>query len=333
MNVVVNGRFLSRRVTGVERYGREILRRLCGRLRVVRSGEKYDGARGHAWEQVTLPSLVAFDEILWSPANSGPVRVANQVLTLHDLSPLEHPEWFRASFALWYRLFVPVLVRGVRRVAVSSDWVQRKVMGRFGLPAGQVAVVPGGVDREIFQPAAPKKLELPSKYALFVGSIQPRKNLAGLLTAWDQATSRIPDTWLVIAGAGGRAFRPPGLPDTKQVIHLNAVADADLPGLYAGAALYIQPSFDEGSGLTLLEAMACGTPVAASNGGALPEIMGEAGLVFDPRSIPQMAETLRRGLGDEALRIELRERSLDRARAFSWEKSAQKMQEVFEACQ
>jgi hypothetical protein len=95
MNVVVNGRFLDRRVTGVERYGREILSRLGGRPKVVRCKGRADGLRGHLWEQVALARQVGPGRILWSPANTGPLNVENQVLSLHDLSPLEHPEWFK----------------------------------------------------------------------------------------------------------------------------------------------------------------------------------------------------------------------------------------------
>ncbi len=332
MDVVVNGRFLSRRITGVERYGREVLRRLGGRLRVVRPEGWADGAAGHLWEQVALPGLVGPDQILWSPANSGPLRVPNQVLTLHDLSPLEHPEWFRAGFALWYRLFVPLLARRVRRVVTSSAFVRAKLLRRFGLPGKHVAAIPGGVDLAVFRPDAPRTLDLPPAYLLFVGSLQPRKNLAGLLEAWRLVQGAAPEAWLVIAGAGGGAFRRVTLAAGGRVLFLGAVAEASLPGLYAGAALFVLPSFDEGFGLPVLEAMACGTPVAASNAGALPEAAGDAGLSFDPCDIPAMAEALRRGLTDESLQNELREKGLARARSFYWQNSADKLREVFESC-
>ncbi|MEW5829576.1 MAG: glycosyltransferase family 1 protein [Chloroflexota bacterium] len=332
MNVVVNGRFLGRRVTGVERYGREVLRRLGGRPRVVRSGRGTDGARGHLWEQAALPGLVGPGQLLWSPANTGPLRVANQVLTLHDLGPLEHPEWYRATFGLWYRLFVPPLVRRVRRVVTSSEFVRAKLMRRFGLPGGRVTVVPGGVDTEIFHPNAPRTLDLPPKYALFVGSLQPRKNLPGLLAAWGQVEDAVPEAWLVIAGTGGAAFRPVSLIAAERVKFLGAVAEPDLPGLYAGASLAVLPSFDEGFGLTALEAMACGAPVAASTAGALPEVVGEAGLAFDPHDLPGMAEALRRGLTDEGLGKSLREKGPARAEGFPWQAAAGRMREVFEEC-
>src|SRR5690242_17747618 len=106
-DIVVNGRFLSRRITGVERYGREILPWFRGSYRVETT--RVHGWSGHAWEQFILPATLKSGSVFWSPANTGPLWVSNQALTIHDLSPLEHPEWFRKSFAAWYRLFLPVL--------------------------------------------------------------------------------------------------------------------------------------------------------------------------------------------------------------------------------
>jgi glycosyltransferase involved in cell wall biosynthesis len=332
MNVVVNGRFLERRITGVERYGREILGRLGSTLRVVRCEGWGDGVRGHLWEQVVLAGQVGPDQVLWSPANTGPLYIENQVLTLHDISPLEHPEWFRPAFALWYRLFVPLLVRRVRRVVTSSEFVRMMLLKRFGLPAERVMVVPGGVDTRTFYPSMTPRLDLPPCYVLFVGSLQPRKNLARLLDAWIRIKDALPDVWLLIAGIGGDAFRPTVLAVTERVKFLGAVPDADLPGLYASATILILPSLDEGFGLPILEAMACGTMVIASRAGALPEVVGDSGLFFDPLDVDEIADTLRCGLQDSALRESLREKGLTRAQRFSWDSSAEMLWKVFEGC-
>jgi glycosyltransferase involved in cell wall biosynthesis len=332
MNVVVNGRFLERRITGVERYGRKILCRLGNRLRVVRCTGWAGGVRGHLWEQVTLAGQVGRGQVLWSPANTGPLNVENQVLTLHDISPLEHPDWFRPAFALWYRLFVPLLVKRVRRVVTPSDFVRMKLLKRFGLPGERVTVVPGGVDTRTFHPSATPRLDFPPRYALFVGSLQPRKNLNRLLYAWIRVKDALPDVWLLIAGTSGNAFRPAPLAATERVKFLGAVPDADLPGLYASATILILPSLDEGFGLPLLEAMASGTMVIASKAGALPEVAGDSGLFFDPLDVAEIADMLQRGLQDVALRESLREKGLLRARDFSWDASAEMLWKVFEGC-
>jgi hypothetical protein len=116
-DIVINGRFLSRRITGVERYGREILRYVGGRCRVEKT--QANGMIGHAWEQFILPRKLKPDSILWSPANTGPLIVRNQAVTIQDLSVLEHPEWFQPSFAAWYHLFLPILAKRVKVVFVA----------------------------------------------------------------------------------------------------------------------------------------------------------------------------------------------------------------------
>lgn len=320
--IVVNGRFLVRRVTGVERYGREILRLIGSSCRVERPGSIQRGALGHAWEQVILPCRVSSQSTLWSPANTGPLWVSNQVLTIQDLSPLEHPEWFKASFAAWYRLFLPLLARRVRKILAPSEYVRRKIAARFGVD--NILVTSMGVNREVFHPCAPKRmLDLPARYVLFVGSLEPRKNLPMLLRAWDKIKDEFADVWLVIAGDAGMVFQSVRLPHAmERVCFLGYVPDADLPSLYTGATLFVFPSLDEGFGLPALEAMACGTPVIASNGGALPEIIGEAGLVFDLSETDGLSKAMAACLSDEELCLSLKEKGLSHADLFSWQRTA-----------
>jgi glycosyltransferase involved in cell wall biosynthesis len=317
--IVVNGRFLSRRITGVERYAREILRWFPGghRLETTRA----QGAVGHAWEQFILPVKLRRNSVLWSPANAGPLAVRNQALTVLDLSPLEHPEWFTRSYSAWYRLVLPRLAKRVRVVFTPSDYVRQKVMERFGVR--NVIVAPGGVDTSIFRPKAKQDtIEFPTKYILFVGSIQPRKNLEGLMRAWHKIKDEFTDTRLVVAGGAGRVFRSVKFAEDERVRFLSYVPDEDLPGLYANAELLALPSLDEGFGLPALEAMACGTPVIVSDGGALPEVVGGAGLIFSLDKPDTLAQTMEQCLNDEHLRASLVEKGLARAKIFSWQNTA-----------
>ena len=320
--IVVNGRFLARRVTGVERYGREILRLIGSSCRVERPGGTLNGVMGHAWEQIILPRRVNSHSTLWSPANTGPLWVSNQVLTIQDISPLEHPEWFKASYAAWYRLFLPLLARRVRRILAPSEYVKRKVAARFGVD--NILVTSMGVNQEIFHPCAPKKIvDLPAGYVLFVGSLEPRKNLPMLLQAWNKIKDEFADVWLVIAGEVGRVFQSVSLPHTmERVRFLGYVSEVELPSLYAGAKLFVFPSLDEGFGLPALEAMGCGTPVIISNGGALPEIVGEAGLVFNLSETDGLSKAMFACLSDEELCLSLREKGLSHASSFSWQRTA-----------
>lgn len=314
-DIVVNGRFLSRRVTGVERHGREILRHIGDRLRLAET--RRNGVSGHAWEQFTLPRKLSPASVLWSPANTGPLMVRNQALTIHDLSPLEHPEWFEKKFALWYRLFLPMLAKRVRVVLTASAYVKRKVVDRFGI--NNVIVTPNGVDTSFFHPGAKQKtFDLPTRYILFVGSLQARKNLGLLLSVWKVVKDEFADSWLVMAGESGTVFRTGKITAEERVRFLGYVSDDDLPGLYANAMCFVLPSFDEGFGLPVLEAMACGTPVIVSDGGALQEAVGGAGLIFKLSESHGLANRLRECLSNRDLRASLRERGLARAAQFSW---------------
>src|SRR5688572_10848507 len=326
--LVVNGRFLTRRLTGVERHGREILRCIGDRYQVEKPASGLSGVRGHAWEQFVLPRKLYPGSILWSPANTGPLIIHDQVLTIHDLSPLEHPEWFQKSFAVWYRLFLPILVKRVRKVFAPSEYVKRKIMKRFEME--DVIVTPNGVDRSVFHPAAKQSTHsLPERYILFVGSIEPRKNLVALLQAWHEIKNDFRETWLIIAGTSGPVFRPVKLSrEIERVRFLGYVEEQTLPGLYAEATLFVLPSFEEGFGLPALEAMACGTPVIVSDGGALPETVADAGLIFELRCQSKQREeslstSMKQCLDDENLRLSLKEKGLARAKLFSWQNTAE----------
>ena len=149
-NIVVNGRFLSRRVTGVERYGREIVQLFRNNYQVEKT--RANGLTGHLWEQFVLPARLRSESVLWSAANTGPLMVRRQALTIHDLSPLEHPEWFRKSFALWYRLFLPMLAGRVQVIFTPSEYVKQKIIKRFGVR--DVIVTPNAVATSRFHPDA-----------------------------------------------------------------------------------------------------------------------------------------------------------------------------------
>ena len=319
-DVVVNGRFLSRRVTGVERYGREILSVIGSRSRVEET--RLNGIAGHAWEQFILPAKIHPNSMLWSPANTGPLAVRNQALTIHDLSPLEHPEWFRASFATWYRLLLPLLTKHVCIIFTPSEYMKKKIIKRFGVD--NVTVTPNGVDTSVFHPdAIQTRYEIAGKYILFVGSIQPRKNLARLIATWHEIKDEFKDISLVIAGDAGRVFRAEQFFEDKQIRFLSHIPDADLPGLYARAELFVLPSLDEGFGVPVLEAMACGTPVLVSNAGALPEVAGDAAVIFDVANPAELTASLKCCLQNNALRLSLKEKGLARAKNFSWQHPAE----------
>ena len=339
--LVVNTRALGRRLSGVERYTSELLRCLPGRLRSERPNRTGSGLAGHLWEQLVLPAQLKSDDLLWSPANTGPLGVANQVLTLHDTSVLENPHWYRPAFARWYGWLMPRLVRKVRQVLTVSEYSRERILKTFSLPAERVSVIPCGVNLKQFGPAQTQQINrlraqygLPLDYLLFLGTREPRKNLSRLLLAWDLIQGEFPRMPLVIAG-GQIAHFAAEVPAVNRpgVLFTGYVPENQLQALYSGARLLLLPSLSEGFGLAALEAMACGTPVLAADAGALPEIIGSAGRLLDPLDVVAWAQEMRSLLKDPDCLKEYSRRGLARAQDFSWENSASQVWSVLEAAQ
>ena len=323
----VNLRTLGYRVTGVQRYLLSLLPYMPAELCSVKPPRPLQGIKGHLWEQLYLPTQLR-RRLLWSPGNTGPIGVSRQVLTVHDLSTLDHPEWFERRFALWYGALLPRLIRKVRAIITVSHFSKERIIRVTSVDPDRVHVIYNGVDQR-FRPADPKSIKrvladykLNCPYVLFVGSLEPRKNLRILLEAWrlgsfDGAT-------LVVVGATGRQFSKfefGSVPDG--VRPLGAVGDDVLPILYSGAAGFVYPSIYEGFGLPPLEAMACGCPVAVSDIPAHREVGGETAMYFDPFSPEELSSKLECLLRLEgAPRASLVERGLQRAARYTWERAA-----------
>lgn len=334
MKYTVNGRFQGRRITGVQRYAREITTRIADCIDVVSPQNWSAGVRGHLWEQGVLPRLTR-GGLLWSPCNTGPLAVRRQVVTIHDCAFVDCPEGFSRAFGAWYRWLIPRLVRRVRRIIAVSQFTASRLAELCGLKASRIDVIPNGVDSQ-FHSAVPevvdelrRRLALPERYVLSVGTLEPRKNLSRLLASWEHLPAELRDVGLVLAGAKGRQFRSAGIEQLPAGVHLTGyVEDADLPALYSGAEAFIYPSLYEGFGMPVLEAMSCGTPVICSRSTSLPEVAGDAALLVDPCDVECIADAISRLLTDAELRRAIRTRGLERARKFSWDQAAVATAEV-----
>jgi glycosyltransferase involved in cell wall biosynthesis len=344
VGLVINARSLDRQVTGVETYAREMASILARKARAVAPRRRLPGWVGHAWEQLALPGFIQRGEVLWSPANTGPLRVENQVLSLHDIFALEHPEWYRETFTAWYRWLLPRLVRKVCWVITPSEWSRKQILNRFPFLIDKLYVVRAGINRARFRPrpegevsAVRLRYRLPEDYLLFVGTIEPRKNIPRLLEAWESMRGEFPGRVLAVAGGKSPVFREVNLEKLalqahKAVAFLGYVPDEDLPALYSGAQGVVIPSLVEGFGLPALEGMACGAPVICSATGALPEIVGRVGLLVNPVDVQALAGAMRQLLADKALRVELCARGLARAREFSWENAVDQLLKILGGC-
>lgn len=330
MNVTLNTRTLaSGQITGVQRYTLELLGVLENRLTTVAPPLELGSLQSHLWEQFSLPWQLR-GTLLFSPANTGPLAVRHQVVTIHDVATLEHPEWFEGKFAVWYRWLLPRLARRVQHVLTVSEASRQSIIKWTGIAPARVTAIPLAADRR-FQPMTQseeervrQKLALPERFVLAVGSLEPRKNLAGLFAAWQGWENRPRDLRLVVVGGRGKVFRGVGFEQLPQDVQLlGRVDDADLPGLYTAAELFVYPSLYEGFGLPPLEAMACGTPVLTSNVSSLPEVVGNAALQVEPDRPERIRAALIELTHNALLREELRGRGLERARQFSWQKTAE----------
>ncbi len=262
------------------------------------------------------------------------------VVTVYDLIPLLFPQHVSPTARLLFRWMTALALRTASRVIVISQATRRDLLTLYHLPPQKVTAIPLAADPG-FHPPPPTEVErvrrkyaLPEDYLLYLGINKPHKNLVRLIDAFSRITFHVSRFTLVIAGAWDSRYPEPrqraeALGLENVVRFLGPVLEADLPALYAGAALFVFPSLYEGFGLPVLEAMACGTPVVCSNTSSLPEIMGEAALTFDPLNVKEMAAKIEEALGDESLRGEMREKGLRQAAKFSWERTARETLEVY----
>ncbi len=320
----------------MERYAREITRRLPARTRVIVPPRPARGLAGHLWEQSVLPRLSGAG-ILWSPANTGPLVLERQVVTIHDTIVLDHPEWFNPIFAAWYRVLIPGLARRARRVLTVSACSRERILAWTGINPSHVTVIPPGVDPLHFHPASEQEMTavrehhgLPNRYLLALGSVEPRKNLERVLAAWDAVHRDFADTWLVIAGGAAASHRRTGAAGAPQVHFLGYAGENCLAGLYAGAQALVFASLDEGFGLPMIEAMACGTPVIASMAGALPETAGGAAYLINPTRTELISHAMVRILTDPDMRHDLSIRGCARSLQFSWDETAESVRRAIE---
>jgi len=264
-----------------------------------------------------------------------------RVITVHDLTFLYYPQFLTAESARYYGQ-IDRAVRQADHILADSHATRRDLMERLGVPPEKVTVVHLAADPRC-RPLAPARVRavadrygLPEPFLLFVGTLEPRKNVPTLLEAIHRLRRAGLEVPLVLVGRRGWLYdevfaRLQALGLEGQVRFLEGVTDEELVGLYNAARCLVLPSFYEGFGLPALEAMACGTPVIVSDRASLPEVVGEAGLLVDPTSPEALAEAIGRVWEDEALRQRMRRQGLAQAARFSWERVVRETLAVYEA--
>lgn len=263
------------------------------------------------------------------------------VITVHDLNFIHYPQFLTASSRRYYNHQIEWAVRRADHILADSYATKSDLVMLLDAPPDKVTVVHLAADpafrplpkAEIGQTLARYGLE--PGYLLCVGTLEPRKNIPGLLLAYRTLLdTKVTGAPLVLVGGKGWLYdeifeQVEELHLAERVRFLHRVPNADLVGLYNGAGVLATPSFYEGFGLPALEAIACGTPAVVSNRASLPEVVGEAGLLVNPDDPADIAQALARALTDEPLRERMRERGLAQAACFTWEKTARETLEVY----
>lgn len=339
MSYSINMRSSMGPLTGVQRYAIEVAKRLDPKSeRFIQPRKQLGSVAGQLWEQFVLPRRIAKGRLLWSPGNVGPLSVENQVITIHDASTLDHPEWFDHKFARWYRFALPRLARRVRGIVTVSQDSKERLLEHIGVPSDKIRVIHNGVSSDLSPSGAGEieamkgKYGMKGKYFAFVGSLEPRKNLSQLLEAWERCSDRLEGVELIIAGASGTVFSrgvESSVPNRCRFV--GRMPEADLSAFISGSEALVYPSLYEGFGLPPLEAMACGTRVLSSNIAVIREVCGEDAMYFDPHCSESIADSLLAiGRESDCDRLERINAGRKRADSFTWERSAQSHKNYFE---
>jgi len=295
-----------------------------------------------SWEMARHPP-----DLLFVPAHVLPiVHPRRSVVTVHDLGYLYYPEAHRLLDRLYLDLSTRYNARAATHLIADSSATKRDLSERYGVEPAKITVVYPGYDVTVFQPVRNEKAievvkaqyGIAGDYILFVGTLQPRKNLTRLVKTFSLSNIQYPisNIQLVIAGKKGWLYEEIFQQVEKlglegRVVFTGYVPEGDLPALLSGARLFVFPSLYEGFGLPVLEAMACGTPVVCSNTSSLPEVAEDAAVLVDPLDVEGLAAAIGRVLGDEELRAKLIERGFEQAREFSWDRCARETLDVLES--
>jgi glycosyltransferase involved in cell wall biosynthesis len=293
------------------------------------------------WEQLIQPQVLRQlkADLLHAPVFVGPLFApCPMVVTIHDLSFIRFPELFRATNRIYLTVMTRLSARRARRLIAVSAHAASESAELLGVPRDRIDVVYHGVDPR-FRPlpddtiaAFRQEQEVPEQFVLFVGTLEPRKNLSRLMEAFARVQDK--QTMLVLVGGKGWLYndlfaKVEDLGLENNVVFTGYVPNEDLPLWYNAATVLAYPSLYEGFGLPVLEAQACGTPVLTSNVSSLPEAAGDAGMLVDPYHVEAIAEGLNELLANQKQRRRLREQGLAHAQGYTWAHTARETAHVY----
>ncbi|MEM9155360.1 MAG: glycosyltransferase family 1 protein [Cyanobacteria bacterium P01_F01_bin.33] len=357
-SISINARFLSQRLTGVQRYAFELVKTLD---RLLQEGAIADDIEftliapskiltepqfkcislkqvgrtsGHLWEQTELPLHTAGVPLV-SLCNTAPLVKSKQVLTIHDAAVYGIPEAYSLAFRSWYRFLFSSLGRRLQAVITVSEFSKSELLRYCPIPTEKLHVIYSGREHALASAADESVLSdyhlRDRPYFLAVSSLSPHKNFQGIVAALDVLGDRADRADFDVAIAGGTnpsVFGQSSRLLSDRVKYVGYVSDSQLRALYEHARGFIYPSLYEGFGLPPLEAMSCGCPTLVANAASLPEVCGDAALYCDPHDPADIAAKMRQLLEDDTLCQTLKQKGLDRATQFTWEACAKSTYQV-----
>lgn len=339
LTIVVNSRFLTQKISGVQRFAIELSLRLknlipevvfvaphnilhhnlAEQLEVVTIGKN----QGHLWEQVDLPLFLKKygNPLLVNLANTAPIYYKNKVATIHDLAVYDIPQSYSFKFRVIYRILLPLIIKSSQKLFTVSNFSQNRIQSRFGIVS---EVIPNSVSSFFSANSSVNK----EKIVLAVSSLDPKKNFASLIEAFIKAN--LIDHKLVIVGARNKLFDQISLTSDNNsyknnIVFTGYLEDCDLLSLYQRASLFVYPSFYEGFGIPPLEAMASGCPTIVSDIPSLREVCGDASIYVDPYDVSDIAKKLQEVCYNLELQTYLHKKGLENIRRFSWKDSSLKL--------
>lgn len=343
--IIINGRFLSQRLTGIQRFAYEI----CRSLRQVETEyvilapedirKDYDiqevpvkiiGGKGsHFWEQVTLTRYINKHykgQLLLSLSGLSPLFYHHNITTIHDVSYLLRPRSYSMLYCLYYQIMTPLVAKRAKKILTVSQFSKQELEKRLGLESEKIEVVYNAVRPSALLPKTNQE-----RYLLAVGSLVPRKNIKRLLEAYSRIEQ--PDFALYIVGGMYATYADAELKhytQKKGIRFLGYVGGDELTTLYRNAVAYINPSLYEGFGIPLLEAMVQECPVVASDIPAFHEVCESAAVYFNPTDVADIQFKMQQIMHDKSLRRDLTKLGSERVKQFNWDKSAQQIKEMIE---
>lgn len=265
-DVFINGRFLNQAVSGVQRYASTVSDVLQKESCSILTPDKLGRMEGILWEQYALPRLLKKlkNPLLLNFCNTAPLSYKNQIITIHDLAAIEHPEWFSRPFSTYYRWLLPRIAHNALRVVTVSEWSKKKISERFQIEPSKVEVIPPDVNKQLLVAAHEPIDGLQNGFILMVGNLDPRKQFPLAIESL-LPLARNRGLKIVLAGSKSSSFGKLVLPDNAHFLWLDSPNDGQLAWLYSNCEAVVQPSTYEGFSLVPHEAAAFGAPIVLSD--------------------------------------------------------------------